>query len=473
MRLEFLIRYWLRTDEPLAREMVETTLSRMAAGGMYDQIGGGFHRYSVDARWLVPHFEKMLYDNAMLARTYLLAYRAFGNADFARVARETLDYLLREMTPPEGGFFAAQDADSGGREGSFYVWNPRNLEEAVGADAAPIVAARFGVTEEGNFEERETVLSVVRPLPDLAREFGRQEAEISEILSEARRRMYEARSRRTWPGTDQKLLTDWTALAVSAFALAGGLLGEPRYGAAARAAADRVLRTCRPPGGLLHREKSGVAGIPGFASDYAFLIEALLDLYEATFEPAYFREALALQKELDERFADPRGGYYFAAPEHDGLIVRPKELFDGATPSSNSVAAMNLLRLATFTGQAAHRERAEAILSSPSGFLRRAPAAVPRLLCALDYRCDSPVEVVLAGRPGASDFESLRETVFESTRLNRVLAHAGSGRELPELAALISSRRSEDGRARAWVCRDFSCLQPTSDPSELRKALDA
>jgi hypothetical protein len=472
MRLEFLIRFWIRTGEPKAREMVETTLTKMAAGGLYDHVGGGFHRYSTDARWLVPHFEKMLYDNALIARAYVLAFRAFGNAEFARVARETLDYLLAEMTPPEGGFFAAQDADSAGEEGTFYVWDRRSIEAALEAEAAPIVAARYGVTEAGNFEHGQTVLSIVRTVPELAVRFGTSEERVEEILRESRRRMYEARSRREPPATDTKLLTDWSGLAISAFALAARVLGEPRYEDAARRAADRILSRCRVAGDLLHREKDGAAGIPGFASDYAFLVEAMLDLYEATFDPRYFRAALELANEMEERFADPSGGYFLAAEGHDHLIVRPRELFDGAMPSSNSVAAMNLLRLATFTGDAKHRSRAEAVFSAFAGYLDRAPSAFPRLLCALDYRQDEPREVVLSGRPGREDFESLRAAVFASRRLNRVVAHADAAETLATVAPLVASRGSSDGPAAAWVCRNFACLRPTSDPAELALLLD-
>jgi uncharacterized protein YyaL (SSP411 family) len=472
MRLEFLIRYWIRTGEPRVREMVETTLAKMAAGGMYDQIGGGFHRYSTDAKWLVPHFEKMLYDNALLARAYLVAYRAFGKPDFARVARETLDYLLAEMTPPAGGFFAAQDADAGGEEGTFSVWDPASLESAVGPESAPIVAARFGVTKIGNFENGQTVLSVVREIPDIAAELGVPEAHVEKTLAEARRQMYAARSRRVAPMTDEKLLTDWSALAISAFALAGRLLDEPRYEEAARRAADRILSNCRIAGDLLHREKDGVAEISGFASDYAFFVEALLDLYEATFEPRYFRAAVELQREMDERFSDPRGGYFLSAEKHDRLIVRPRELFDGATPSSNSVGAMNLLRLASFTGDRKYRDRAESIFSAFAGYLDRAPAAFPRLLCALDYREGEAREVVLSGRPGREDFEALHRAAF-SSRSNRVLAYADAKESLADLSPLVLSRGSADGGARAWVCRNFACSMPTSDPAALVAALDA
>ena len=476
MRLELLIRRSIRTGQESAREMVETTLAKMAAGGIYDHVGGGFHRYSTDARWLVPHFEKMLYDNALLARVYVLAFRAFGNEDFARVARETLDYLLAEMTPEAGGFFAAQDADSEGEEGTFYVWNPQSVEAAVGPEAAPIVSARFGVTPGGNFEHGQTVLSIVRSVGELAEEFGISEGRVEEILADARRKMYEARSGRVPPMTDEKLLTDWTALAISAFALAGRVLSEPRYEAAAGRAADRVLWRCRvkergrPQ--LFHREKDGAAGIAGFASDYAFFVEALLDLYETTFEPRYFRSALELQEEMHERFADPRGGYYLSGESHDGLILRPKELFDGAMPSSNSVAAMNLLRLGSFTGDPKHRERAEKVFSAFAGYLDRAPSAFPRLLAALDYREDEPPEVVLAGEPGRPEFEELRAAVFASRRVNRVVLHADPAESLADVSPLVAGRGAGGG-ARAFVCRSFSCLAPTSDPAVLAAALDA
>jgi uncharacterized protein YyaL (SSP411 family) len=474
MRLELLLRHFLRTGEAQARAMTEKTLLAMAAGGMYDQIGGGFHRYSVDERWLVPHFEKMLYDNAMLARVYVLAHRAFGGGDYARIARETLDYLLAEMTPPEGGFFAAQDADSGGEEGTFYVWNSKSLAKAVGTDAAPVVAARFGVTPSGNFEETgETVLSVVRSAAELASDFGRSEAEIDGVLRDARRKMYAARSRRIPPATDDKLLTDWSALAISAFALGARVLGEPRYEAAARAAADRILRTCVRGGELLHREKAGRASIPGFATDYAFFVEALLDLYEATFETRYFAEAVRLQDALEERFSEgPDGGYFLSASGHDGLILRPRESWDGATPSSNSVAAMNLLRLAVFTGDEQRRRRADAVIASTGDLLARAPAAVPRLLCALDFAESTPREIVLSGAFGRADFEALRRAVFESPGLNRVVVHAETASRVADLAALGEGRSADGGPARAYVCSRFACRAPVTDPADLAASLE-
>ncbi|MEO8430131.1 MAG: thioredoxin domain-containing protein [Acidobacteriota bacterium] len=471
MRLELLIRRFARTGDPEARAMAETTLTKMAEGGLYDHVGGGFHRYSVDGRWLIPHFEKMLYDNAMLARVYLLAGRAFADPGYDRVARETLDYLLREMTPEEGGFFAAQDADSGGEEGTFYSWTPAELEEALGRDTAAVVSARFGVTKAGNFEGGRTVFSVVRGLTDIARETGKSAEEIAATLAAARDVLYEVRRRRVAPATDDKLLTDWTSLAISAFALAGRLLREPRYEAAARRAADRILSRCRRGGELLHRERGGEAGIPGFASDYAYLIEALLDLYEATFEARYFREAVGLQRDFEARFADTRGGYALSTTEHDGLIFRPREILDAATPSSNSVAAMNLLRLHAFTGDAAYRDGAEGLFSTFSAYLQRASSGVPRLLCALDWARSGSREVVIAGEKGRRDFEALRDAVFASPALNRVVAHADAAGSLEGVSPLVEGRSPENGAARAWVCEDFACKAPTADPAELAAAL--
>ncbi len=473
MRLELLIRRGRRSSEPSARAMVETTLERMAAGGIFDHVGGGFHRYSVDEAWRVPHFEKMLYDNAMLARVYLLAARAYGREDFRETARETLDYLAREMEPEEGGFFAAQDADSGGREGTFYVWNPESVQEAVGAGTAPLVGARFGVSTAGNFEDGQTVLSIARREAELAAEFGRSVEEVRATLTQARRAMYAARSRRVAPGTDDKLLTDWTSLAISAFALATRIFREPRYERSARRAAERILLNCRRGGRLLHAERRGRAEIPGFSTDYALFVEALLDLYEATFEPRYFREALALQEELERSFAAPDGGYFLSSEAHDGLILRPRELYDGATPSANSVSASNLLRLAAFTGRQEYRGRAENIFASCSGLLARAPLALARMVCAIDTAAGASLEVVLAGEPGRPDFERLRDAVFQSPSASGVVAHADAAETLAPNLPLTAGRASADGSARAYVCRDSSCGLPISDAAELRAALDA
>jgi uncharacterized protein YyaL (SSP411 family) len=470
MRLEPWIRRWLATGDPETRAMTEKTLEKMAAGGMYDQVGGGFHRYSVDAHWLVPHFEKMLYDNAMLARVYLIAHRAFGAADYARVARETLDYLLREMTPEAGGFFAAQDADSGGEEGTFYVWNPESLAAAVGAEAAPVVAARFGVTPQGNFEGRETVLPVAASIPELAGRFHKTGAEVEAILETARARMYEERAKRVWPATDDKLLTDWTALAISGFALAGRVLSEPRYEHAARAAADRILARCVREGRLLHREKAGARRHPRIRNGLAFFTRRC-STSTRRLSSRGTSPSLCVSSRSSRRTSGAAAGYFLAAASHDGLILRPKESYDGR-PSSNSVAAMNLLRLHSFTGEDRYRLRAGEVLSAFSALFERAPAAFPRLLCALDFSAASPREIVLSGQPGRDDFEALRRAAFASRGMNRVLAHADSAQTVPQLAALAEGRASREGKAAAYVCESFACRAPILDPGELRAALD-
>jgi uncharacterized protein YyaL (SSP411 family) len=481
MRLELLLRRWERTRDPEAKRMLETTLTRMARGGMYDQIGGGFHRYSVDAEWLVPHFEKMLYDNAMLARVYLLAARALENTEYERIARGTLDYLLREMTPAEGGFFAAQDADSGGEEGTFYVWTPGQLEEVLGAETARLAAAHWGVTPAGNFEQGTTVLTLARTASELASETGRTEADVAAELARARTALFTARGRRVAPATDDKLLTDWTGLAISAFALAGRLLEEPRYEEAAVRSATRVLERCRRGAGLLHRERAGRAGIAGFSTDYACMVEALLDLYETTFEPRWFREAVALQAELEARFADPRGGYALTEAEGEpegadrrppgSLPLRPRETLDGATPSSSSVAASNLVRLHAFTGERRYRDRAEEIFASFSTYLTRASAAVPRMLCALDRALAPSREIVLAGEKGRPDFEALRSEAFRSAAGSRVVLHADDSETLADLSPLVAGRSAAGGPARAYLCESSACRLPTADPAELAAAL--
>ena len=463
MRLELLLRHWIRTGDASARAMTEKTLAKMAAGGMYDQVGGGFHRYSVDARWLVPHFEKMLYDNAMLARVYLLAFRAFGNPDDARIARETLDYLLREMTP-EGGRLLRRPGRRlrGARRGRSTSGTRRRSRRPSGRtpprSSRRASASRRAATSRTArpFSRSSVVLRSSRAISAGPKRTSRP--------SSPRRagRCTRSAGRVALAGTDDKLLTDWTALAISAFALAARLLDEPRYERAARAAADRILRACVRGNELLHRERAGHAGIPGFASDYANLIEALLDLYEATFEPRYFAEAVRLEKIFDERFPDPRGGYFLSAADHDGLIVRPKETYDGATPSSNSVAAMNLLRLFAFTGDDAYRRRADAVFSAPSpGSCARAATAFPRLLCALDWR-----ESAGRGRscsPASRAGRTSRRCAARSSRarvLNRVVAHADSAAGVPELAGLAEGRAARDGAAAAYVCEGFACQGP-------------
>ena len=433
-----LIEFLLRRGE---KEMTGGTLTAMASGGMYDQIGGGFARYSVDERWLVPHFEKMLYDNALLARAYLHGYQVTGNPLFERVARETLDWALKEMRAPEGGFYSALDADSEGEEGKFYVWS---------LDELPAEAAEyFGATAEGNFEGRNILTR------------GREEPE---DLDRIRAELYEIRSKRVWPGLDDKRLASWNALMVSALADAGAVLERADYLDAARAAAGFVLGEMRAADGrLLRTYKDGQARLNAYLEDHAFLLEALITLYEATFEPRWFREARALADTMIERFADEeRGGFFETSADHERLVARRKDLEDNPIPAGNSSAAYGLLRLAALSGEYAYEERAIGVLRLLHELAPRHPQAFAHLLQALDFHLSPTREVALAG----DDVTELARVVRSEFRPHVVLA----GGE-PDGVPLLEGRTPVDGRAAAYVCERFSCLRPVTDARELAALL--
>ncbi|HZY02603.1 MAG TPA: thioredoxin domain-containing protein, partial [Anaeromyxobacteraceae bacterium] len=459
-----LLRHHRRTRDPRSLEMAVRSLERMAAGGMHDQLGGGFHRYSTDSAWLVPHFEKMLYDNALLAVAYAEAWQVTGRADFARVVRTTLDYLLREMAAPEGGFYSATDADSEGVEGRYFVWSEREIRERLGPEAGPFLAF-YGVTPGGNFEG-ENVLHV--PRPD---EAG------WEALAGARARLLEARARRPAPLRDEKVLAAWNGLAISALAFGGRVLGEPRWVEAARRAAGFVLSEMRRDGRLLRSWKGGrAAPVPGFLEDHAFLCQGLIDLYEATFEVRWLREALALADATERLFADrERGGWFATAEDHERLIAREKPSHDGAEPSGASVAVLNALRLGAFTADDRWRQVAERALRAHADTLARSPHALHDMLLAVDFRSDDAREVVLvwpAGQPAPEPFlEVLRRTFLP----NRALAGAPEGPELQALsqvAPVTREKRAAGGRTTAYVCERGFCRLPAIEPEKLRAQVE-
>jgi hypothetical protein len=365
VNLELIARYHRRTGDAHAQRIVVHTLERMAAGGIYDHVGGGFHRYSTDARWLVPHFEKMLYDNAQLVPLYLWAYQVTGNRDLARVARETLDYLGREMTGPGGGFYSATDADSQTpsghtEEGYFFTWTPAELQAVLGADRTKTVSAYFGVTSQGNFEGR-SILHTPRPIADVAKELGTTDEALRAEIEAARRQLYSVRAKRPPPIRDDKVLASWNGLAISAFAQGAFVLGQDEYAERARRAAHFVLEKLQSSDGRLRRSyMDGKARHNAYLDDYAFLIQGLLDLYDATSELRWLKEAISLQATLDRHHFDARsGGYFMTSGDHEALLVRDKPVHDGAEPSGNSVGVVNLLRLAELTQQADYRRRAE------------------------------------------------------------------------------------------------------------------
>jgi uncharacterized protein YyaL (SSP411 family) len=464
--IRLLLRYHRRTGDAEALRMATMTLEKMAAGGIYDQIGGGFHRYSTDPRWLVPHFEKMLYDNALLAVGYLEAYQATGRADFARVARETLDYVLAEMTAPSGGFYSATDADSEGAEGKFFVWLEPEIRAVLGpGPAADRFIRYFGVTASGNFEGR-NILSV--PKAD--------EKERA-ALSQARAKLYAARARRIPPARDGKILAGWNGLTISALALGGRVLGEPRYTTAAARAADFVLGKMRPDGTLARSFEDGRAGPPGFLEDHAFLAAGLFELYEASFDPRWLREALALCAETEKLFADPAvGGWFATSAKHETLLAREKPTYDGAIPSGTSVAILNALRAGAFTGDDHWRAIVDRAFGALRDQLAQRPFSLAEALLALDFRTDMAREVAIVWpkQGGPASAAPLLDAVRRTFLPNKVLAGAAEGEgvgTLVPLAPFVAEKRALGGRSTAYVCERGRCELPTADPGVLGRQL--
>jgi uncharacterized protein YyaL (SSP411 family) len=435
-------------------DVVELTLDRMLAGGIYDQIGGGFARYSVDAIWLVPHFEKMLYDNALLARAYLHAWQTLGHERYRRVCEETLDWMLREMRGPEGGFYSALDADSEGEEGKFYVWTAEEIREVLGEAAKPLLE-HYGVTEQGNFEGK-NILHLAEGAA----------AEEPEGLAEMRRALFEVRAQRVWPGLDDKRLTSWNALAIAALADAGAVLGREDYLDAARGCAEFVLDQLREDDGrLLRTFKDGRAHLNAYLEDHAFLLEALLTLYESSFEQRWFAEARSLAETMIERFGDPeRGGFFSTSSDHEELIARRKEVGDHPIPSGNSSAAMGLLRLGALTGERRYEEAAEGVFRLFAKPAVQHPDAFAHLLRALDFRLSPTREVALVG----DDLGDLAAVVRQQPLFHLVLAGGPDGTAEPPL---LADRTTVDGRSAAYVCQNFTCQLPVTDPAELRRQL--
>jgi uncharacterized protein YyaL (SSP411 family) len=436
------------------RAVVERTLDAMLAGGIYDQLGGGFARYSVDAAWLVPHFEKMLYDNALLARAYLHGWQAFGHERYRRACEETLDWALREMRGPEGGFYSALDADSEGEEGRFYVWTPEEIREVLGDGAQPVIDF-YGVTERGNFEGR-SILHLA----------GGAAAPEPGGLGEARRALLEHRSRRVRPGLDDKRLAAWNALMLGALAEAGAVLERGDYLDAARSCASFAWEEMRDAeGNLLRTWKDGRGHLNAYLEDHAFLLEALLGLYEATFEQQWFERARSVAGTMVERFGDPgRGGFFSTSGDHETLIARRKEVGDHPIPSGNSSAAMGLLRLAALTGERGYGQQAESVFHLFAGPAARHPESFAHLLRAIDFHLSPTVEVALVG----GDLSELSRAVRAEHRPHLVLAGGPEGSEIPEL---LRHRGTLGGRPTAYACESFACQAPVTGPGDLEDLL--
>ena len=468
----FLFRYYNRSHNDEAAQMVLFTLREMAKGGMNDQLGGGFHRYSVDARWFVPHFEKMLYDQAQLAVSYLEGYQVSDDQSLAQVARDIFEYVLRDMTDPAGGFYSAEDADSvidpanphEKGEGAFYVWTRAEIDAALGAPAAEWISYMYGVEPDGNVSEDphaeftgKNILYQKRSLADAARQFHVPEAEVAAALKDAVAKLMAVRDTRIRPHLDDKVLTAWNGLMISAFAKGGFILNEPRYLDAAQRAADFVLTQMFKDGVLLRRWRQGEAAIPGFLDDYAFFAQGLIDLYEATFAVQYLDAAVELTSRMRELFEDTEAGAFYSTAEGDrSLVMRIKEDYDGAEPSGNSIATLNLIRLAHTTGDKSLHASAEKALAAFASKMASSPTAMPQMLVALLRHLSPPQQIVFAGE----DLSELLNVLRTRFLPNHTFLKAG---DVPA----SSNMPPLEGKAAAYVCENFTCQLPITDPAQL------
>ena len=477
MTLEFLLRMVSRAEnegvdsDDLVR-LIRLTLDKMADGGIYDQVGGGFHRYSTDARWLVPHFEKMLYDNALLAPLYLHAWQIFGDTRYRDICEQTLDYVLREMTDPTGGFYSTQDADSEGEEGKFYTWTPEEITGILGERDAAIVSSVWDITSAGNFEGK-NIAHVARPVAEVAAEFGLSRREVENIIARARDRLYTERSRRIWPGRDDKALTGWNGLMLRAFADAGCALDRDDYRQAAVSNASFLTARLWQSGALLRSWRQGNAKIAGYLEDYAALVNGLISVYEATGDSRHYQLARRVSDDMIERFWDAEKGTFFdTARDHEALIGRPREVTDNAIPSGMSMAVEALLRMWALSGEGRFYDVAAHVLTIFAPTIVTQPSAFGHLLCALDDYIGPLYEVAIVGAHGDERVRSLERAVSDAFLPRAVLA-VGEPQEpdAKEDVPLLSGRILVDGAPAAYVCHNFVCQQPITDAETLRTVL--
>ena len=472
MTLEFLLHTYYRTgaDETLA--VVTETCRKMAEGGMYDQLGGGFHRYSVDAKWLVPHFEKMLYDNALLARLYLHVYQVTHDEFYRRIVEQILDYVVREMTDESGGFYSSQDADSEGEEGRFFVWSRQEVIDVLGEPDGAIFSDYYDITDHGNFEGH-NILHVKNTIEAVASRHKVSIERAPEIIEKGRRTLFAVRERRVKPGRDEKILTAWNGLMLAGFAEASAILDRADYGEIARANANFLLSNLRKDGLLLRTCKAGESKLNGYLEDYANLVDALIAMYEATGELEWFENAIELADKMIEQFWDDEaGGFFFTGKSHEQLIVRSKEWFDNATPSGNSVAALTLLRLGMLTANDDYRRRAVTVLRLMAEQIRRYPSAFGFALSALDFYLSSPIEVAIVGECSDKRTGGLIQAFWSSYLPNRILALCtASFDEAASRIPLLEGRNTLETRPTAFVCEAYACKEPALSADQLHDQL--
>ena len=471
----FLLRWWKQSKDPLALEIVEKSLDRIGHGGIYDQIGGGFHRYSTDEYWLVPHFEKMLYDQALLAIAYTEAFQATGKPFFADMARGIFTYVLRDMTSPEGGFYSAEDADSEGIEGKFYVWTLDEVMRIVGEEEGKIFCDYYDVSKEGNFEEK-NILHIDKPPDAFAKLEGLKTEELQKLLGAAREKLFAEREKRIHPHKDDKILTSWNGLMIAALAKGSQALNEPKYAQAAMRAAEFILKTLRlKDGTLLRRYRLGDASIPGYLDDYAYFIWGLIDLYEATFEVKYLKLAQELSSDMINNFRDEKGGGFFlSGKKNEQLIAPTKEIYDGATPSGNSVALLNILRLGRMTGNTDLEKMAEHLIKTFSETINQYPLGYTQFLCALDFALGPTKEIVIAGEPGKADTQKILQEIGKRFLPGKILLlhPLKDASSIEEIAKFTKEQKSINGKATVYMCENYACKEPTHDLQKVIQLLE-
>ena len=463
MGLPFLLRYWHHSGNANALEMVELTLEKMARGGMYDQLGGGFHRYSTDAHWLVPHFEKMLYDNAQLVVAYFEAYQATQKPFYRDIATETLDYVLREMYDAEnGGFYSTQDADSEGVEGKFFVWEPNDVEDIIGEENAEIFCEYYDITPQGNFEG-ENILQVQAPPDIFARKLRMEVEELEALLADGRQKLFEEREKRIKPGLDDKILTSWNGIMIRGMAMGYQLTGKPEYLEACEKSAEFVLTTLSQDNGLLLRTyRSGKSHLNAYLEDYAYFISGLIALYEASFEPRWLTEAERLAHLMIDQFGDDAGdGFFFTGKAHETLIVQSKSAYDGATPSGASMAIHSLLRLAKHLDKPEFHDKAVETLLLYFHQMEGMPSGSGQLLCELAFLLSTPKEIAIVGEKGDTKTEAMLGALHDTYQPNKIIAlsESADGQTLP----LLAGKPQVDNTATAYVCENYVCQAPTTD----------
>jgi uncharacterized protein YyaL (SSP411 family) len=460
--------------------MVDKTLFEMRKGGIYDQVGFGFHRYSTDREWIVPHFEKMLYDQALLAKVYTEAYQATKNVLYKTTAEEIITYVLRDMTSEEGGFYSAEDADSEGKEGKFYVWSEQEIKSILGKDA-DIIVKICGVHSGGNWIDHihksptnTNILYVKKGLQEIADESGVTLNEVYDKLNSTRGPLFEYRNKRIHPFKDDKILTDWNSMMISAMAKASSVFENRDYMLAAEKAMNFILNKLRTPEGkLLHRYREGEAGLNANADDYANLIAALLDLYEATFKNEYLKHAILLNEEFIKHFWDEKeGGFFFTSDEAEKLIMRTKEIYDGAIPSGNSVAMLNLIRLARITGESAHENRVSKIINVFSRNIFSTPSGYTQALIALNFEYGPAYEIVICGENGSEDTKGMIKVLFDKYIPNKILIlNSPDDDEIKTIAPFLKDQKKLQNKATAYICVNYSCKVPVNSIVEFEKLL--